>query len=287
MYIILNHMLVQAEKALIPVSDRGFRYGDGAFETIAVQGGVPYRIEWHLSRLKKGLEAIRIGTEIDFLWDECRILLHANKVQDGLLRIQVTRGSGGRGYLPSDNVISTCVVETLPTVTIPSEPVSLMASSYTKIPAATLPTYKHCNGLSATLARMEATDYDCFDALMLGEGGSVAETSSANIFWVKNKKLFTPKLECGALSGSVRSVLLERSPYPAEETRATVATLASADSVFITNVAWKVLAVNELKPIGLRWDSARTAQMFLDLLNQDMAKYVHEQQAQWQDAKAA
>lgn len=273
MYIILNHTLVQAEKAMVHVSDRGFRYGDGLFETIAVQDGVPYRLDWHLSRLKKGLEALQIPIGVDFLRDECPILIDANHVKDGLVRIQITRGNGGRGYLPSADATPTCIVETLPPADIPSEPVSLLASTYAKIPASAIPVYKHCNGLNHTLARMEAAKYECFDALMLGETGYVCETTSANIFWVKNKTLFTPGLECGPMSGSIRAALLEISPYPVKEVRASVATLADADAVFLTNVAWKVLPVAELKPLGLRWHSENAAQFFLAVLHQDIKRY--------------
>lgn len=277
MYVILNHTLVQAEKAMVHVSDRGFRYGDGMFETIAVYDGVPYRLDWHLSRLKKGLEAIRIPLYVDFLRNESAILLEANHVKDGLLRIQITRGAGGRGYLPNADATPTTVVETLPPVDIPSTPVSLLASTYAKIPSSAIPVYKHCNGLNHTLARMEAAENGCFDALMLGESGHVCETTSANIFWVKNRQLFTPALECGAMSGSVRSALLEISPYPVKEVRASVAALADADAVFLTNVAWKILPVAELKPLSLRWHSENAAQFFLAVLHQDMKRYSENQ----------
>ncbi len=184
-----------------------------------------------------------------------------------------SRGNGGRGYLPSADATPTCIVETLPPADIPSEPVSLLASTYAKIPASAIPVYKHCNGLNHTLARMEAAKYECFDALMLGETGYVCETTSANIFWVKNKTLFTPGLECGPMSGSIRAALLEISPYPVKEVRASVATLADADAVFLTNVAWKVLPVAELKPLGLRWHSENAAQFFLAVLHQDIKRY--------------
>jgi branched-subunit amino acid aminotransferase/4-amino-4-deoxychorismate lyase len=286
MYIILNHTLVQAEKALIPVSDRGFRYGDGVFETIAVHGGVPYRFDWHLSRLKKALEAIRMTMRVDYLRDECEILLEANRIKEGLLRIQITRGVGGRGYLPAADAKPTSVVETLPPAELPVGPVTLMASSFGKIPPSALPVYKHCNALNATLARMEAADNGCFDALMLGEKGTLADTSSANIFWVRQNTLFTPALECGALSGSVRAALLECSPYPVREVRATVATLAGADAVFLTNVAWKIVPVGELKPLGLRWQSERTAQFFRAILLKDMDRYSREHRERWQSVGA-
>jgi branched-chain amino acid aminotransferase len=285
-HIILNHTLVQAEKATVSIHDRGFRYGDGAFETIAIYDGVPYRFEWHMKRLAGSLEAIRINYDIISLWEECRNLLAANRVTHGLLRIQITRGSGGRGYLP-EPAEPTCVIETMLLSEIPTQPVALYGSSYAKIPAISLPAEKLCQGLNSTLARMEAADYGCFDALMLGDKGYIAETSSANIFWLKDDILYTPALGCGAMAGSIRSAIIALSPYPVEEVQANITALANANAVFLTNVAWKALAVNQLKPAGLQWESTDAAMRFKTLLEQAMRQESLENQNDWRKEAAA
>lgn len=252
-YVVINGKTLPAENAFISVQDRGFRYGDGAFETIAVHGGKPSRLEWHINRLSQGLKAIHIRFDTAMLPDSCHRLLQANQVREGLLRIQVTRGIGGRGYLP-EMAEPTYVIETLPLPEIPKQPVSLWLSSYQRTPSA-LSRYKLCQGLNSTLARMEAAEHNCFDALMLSEDGFISETSSANIFWVKDHTLYTPSLDCGCVEGAMRAAIIEQPPYPLKEIKARIEVLQNADAVFITNVAWKALPVSELKPAGMRWDS--------------------------------
>lgn len=282
MHIILNHTLLQTENAHLSVQDRGFRYGDGVFETIAVHSGVPYRFAWHMDRLKRALEAIRISYDITALAPECRQLLNANRVKDGLLRIQVTRGVGGRGYLPG-NTPPTCVIETMSLPLTPQQPVALWLSAYARPPAATLPTqFKLCNGLNSTLARMEATDQDCFDALMLDLSSHISETSSGNIFWLKKGVLYTPSLSCSALEGAVRAAIMELAPYPVKEWEAPLDELKNAEAVVITNSAWKVLPVSVLKPVALHWESTACAKRILEALGEDIARHSRTYAAGWQ-----
>ena len=190
-YSIVNGRLVDAAEAVISIEDRGFRYGDGVFETIAVHGGVPYQFEWHMARLASGLQAVKISFPTESLRDHCRQLLKKNALADGILRIQVTRGAGSRGYLP-ETADATFAMETMALPPLPPKPVSLWQSTYRKISEHALPVrYKLCQGLNSTLARMEAAEHHCFDALLLNERGHPCETSSANLFWFKNATLYT------------------------------------------------------------------------------------------------
>ncbi len=272
-YVLINGKKLPTARARVPVQDRGFRYGDGVFETIAAHNGTLWRFGWHLERLTRGLKAVRIAFSTKNLDKECRALIKKNKVKDGILRIQVTRGAGGRGYLPDANVKPTCVIETLPMPKVPTQPITLWLSSYRRIATEALPVrYKLCQGLNSTLARMEAADHNYFEALMLNSDKEICETGSGNIFWLKNNTLYTPSLECGAVEGATRAALIELSPYPVKQVRAGLKTLAAAEAVFIANVAWKILPVAALKPAGLRWDSAVAAQFFRALLIKDIKK---------------
>lgn len=253
--------------------DRGFRYGDGVFETVAVHGGAPFRLGWHLKRLARGLDAVRIAFSVHGLEKECAALIAANKTKDGLLRIQVTRGAGGRGTLPDKKTKPTCVIETLPLPEIPKKPVTLWLSSYRRIAPSALPVrYKLCQGLNATLARLEADDHGCFEALMLNARGEICETSSANIFWLKGGTLYTPSLSCGALEGSMRALVMKLSPYKVKQVRAGLKTLAAADAVFLTNAAWGAVAVAGLKPQNRRWNSAGTVKTLNALIKRNREK---------------
>lgn len=284
-YCAINGTLVEAEKAMVSIQDRGFRYGDGVFETLAIQEGVPYQFDWHLRRLADGLRAIRIECEINAIYESARQLLKENKIKNGLLRIQVTRGIGSIGYLPDQThpqAGATVVIETGEVPNVPTDPVSLWLSSYSKVPTRALPVqYKLCQGLNSTLARIEANENHCFEALLLGEEEQLCETSSGNLFWLSDNKLYTPALSCGLLEGATRAAVIRLSPYLVEEVEANIDALLDADAVFITNVVWHAIAVNGLFPQGKRWNSRDVAQEFRALLAKDCKEYCHAHRGEW------
>lgn len=281
-HVILNHHLILRENAFIPIDDRGFRYGDGVFETIAIHGGVPYQFEWHIGRLKAGLAALRIDCDFTKLADDCRRLVRHEKPLHALLRIQVTRGSAGRGYLPMP-APCTSLIEILPIPPAPPSPVSLWLSSYRKPSAQSLPVaHKLCQGLNSTLARMEADTQGCFDALLQNQSGYIAETSSANIFWLKDNVLYTPSLDCDILNGAMRSHMLRLSPLPVREVSTDLDELREAECVFITNSVWQILQVSALLPAGRQWLTQPIIAELQNALDADMAAYSSEHKHFWE-----
>lgn len=269
--VMLNGQPVPENEALIHVSDRGARFGDGVFDTIRVHSGGPWRLSWHLERLQHGLDAIHIPFQAESLRTQCVELLKHNSCTDGLLRVQVTRGSSGQGYLPAGGRPTT-IIETFPLPPLPDKPVGLWLSSYRRIPESSLPVHsKLCQGLNSTLARMEARDHGCFEALQLNQQSIIAETSSGNIFWQKQNTLFTPALDCGVLDGATRNVICQLSDN-VHTVHAALDDLKNADAVCITNVAWGALPVVSLQPSGVGWKSQKLADNLNELLVQDMSK---------------
>ena len=217
------------DKAIISTADRGFRFGDGIFETIAVYSSVPYQLEWHLERLKAGLAAIKIA---------------------------------------NPNLKSADIVE-MP------ESATLFFSTYLKPSLKSLPVnFKLAQGLNSTLARLEAQEKGCFEALQMSSDGSVCEASSANIFWVKGDAIFTPALSTGCLMGSARAALLRLAKI--EEVTALVADIRTADEVFLTNANWQILPVIELKPMGWKWKIGKQTAQLHERLKADIANYVQQ-----------
>lgn len=248
MHVHINGALVEVEEASIAADDRGFRFGDGVFETIAVYGGIPYLWEYHMERLSGGLEALKIRCTIATLLPHVMSLLTANIVYDGIVRIQISRGVGSQGYLPIPPQSPTLVMHTLARPVPLSQPVTLWLSAHEKISPKALPTrYKLAQGVSSTLARLEAAEHDCYDALQLGPGGIIAETSSANIFWRKDGTLYTPTLDSGALGGVTRRRSMELSPYPVREGAYTLYDLAGAEAAILTNASSGVIPIAALK----------------------------------------
>ncbi len=272
-YAIFNHQLIKTKEIRISPQDRGFRYGDGVFDTMIINTGKIYQFDWHIERLKRGLQAIKINFDTTKLPQLCEQLIQANNVSDGLLRIQITRGIGGRGYMPEANPIPTMLIETIDKPATVTKSASLWLSSYQKISSKSLPMqYKLCQGLNSTLARIEAVENNYFDSLLFNEKNEICETSSANIFWYKNGELYTPSLDCGVLEGSIRAAIIRLSPYKINEVVAGIEDLKTAEAVFISNVALRICAIYELNPLGIKWKSEKLVEQVLALLENDINK---------------
>lgn len=256
--VFLNNSFIPSSEATIPIADRGFRFGDGIFETIAIQSGKAYQWKRHLARLNFSLASISLQIDTALLEEKSKQLIKMNNAESGLLRICITRGEGGSGYLPKQGQ-PTVLIETFSAFVPPVEPVDLWQSSYEKISPSALPVEaKTMQGLNSTLARMEAEKHDCFEALLCRDG-IICEGSSSNIFWAKQGKLFTPSLECGLLPGVMRELVIEHAPCEVVESMFTLSDLLGADEVFLTNVSWKLLTVERFMPVGIifKQDSIR------------------------------
>lgn len=232
----LNGTLLPAEDALLPVRDRGFRFGDGVFETIRLSHGVPYQWALHLARLQAGLQALRITPPAVDWRVAVRAVIHANGAREGFLRLAVSRGMGSQGYLPEAGITAHWVIEYLPPVAPPSQPLTLWHSSITRPPCSALPVnHKIAHGIGSTLALMEARDHGCDEAILLTPEGWIAEAASANIFWVAGEALFTPALRTGCLAGTTRAAIMRLSPVAVEEVEAAPTALHGAEAIFLSN----------------------------------------------------
>ncbi len=227
--------------------DRGFRYGDGVFETVRVEADGACLWPLHMARLGAGLEALRIAYDLAALPQIVRRTWAGQEHTEGVLRITVSRGVGGRGYRPHATA-PTLVVECLPRVSAPVA-LTLALSRYEKISPRALPTHiKTAQGLQSILASMEAEALGVDDVVLCDAAGQVSETSSANLFWCAEGKVYTPSLATGALAGVVREALL-RLPVRIEEGAFPVAQLEAAEAVWATNVR---LGVCPVRQIGAR-----------------------------------
>lgn len=284
-YCIINGQLLKEEDASIPIDDRGFRYGDSVFETIAIHAGVPYQFDWHIARLASGLQAIKIIFDAQILKIQCKKLLKENAAQQGILRIQVSRGVGSMGYLPNPKAPHAgahYVIQTTPMPIISRQPVALWKSSYQKISAEALPVqHKLGQGLNSILARIEAAEHECAEALLCNQQQELCETSSGNLFWLKAGTLYTPALTCGVLNGATRHAVMRLSPYPVEESQTSIETLHSAEAIFITNVVWKTLAIGLLLPENWGWNSQPLAKQFYQLIHNDREAYSRQHINEW------
>lgn len=252
-YYFLNNRLVEAKDAALHPQDRGFRFGDGIFDSIRIRDGLPRFWPLHEARVQEGLETLGITTPDIDLHAAATELLQANEVTDGVLRIAISRGVGSSGYLPTADATHTLLMETMPLPERRESAIKLWLSGIEKPSLNVLPVHlKIAQGMNPMLARMEAIANDCHEALQLNANGELTEASSANLFWIKGDKLYTPALDCGLLKGVTRQVLL--SLCDVDEVVADVEALKDADGVFITNATRGIMPVVSLQPLEYEWE---------------------------------
>lgn len=266
----INGNWAPSSTPIIHANDRGFRYGDGVFETIPVYNGKPYRLSFYLMRLSGGLQAIGINERFDDLPEIITEAITRNNAQNAMLRVAISRGAGGRGYTPDAQVTPTLLVEVLPATT-PPESIQLYLADARRIPAQCLPVqHKLAQGLNSTLAILQAQEHGCNEALQLTIDGHIAEGSASNIIWQKGDALYTPALDIGVLAGITRKVIMEQREV--HEVAEPLENLSDADAVIMCNSAWKALPVISLAPQGWEWNSAKLAAMLNQIINDDIAQ---------------
>ncbi|MCH2546323.1 MAG: aminotransferase class IV [Alphaproteobacteria bacterium] len=274
-YCYVNGRFTPLKKAQVSVQDRGFRFGDGVFETVAVYKGLPYQWDLHMRRLKCGLQALEIPFRISDLRQPALQLISKNGLVDATLRIAISRGVGSIGYLPTGPADSTLVIEATRRITPPIDPATLWLGEIEKPSLQALPVqYKIAQGVNSTLARIQAAKHGCLDSLLLNAHGNICEAGSANVFWQKGDTLFTPALDCGVLDGTTRSTILRLSPYKIEQGSFPLAHLKNADAMVATNSTWQAMPITELRPNNWQFpDSVALASALRSVLHKDIEAY--------------
>jgi len=244
---------------VIAVSDRGFQYGDGLFETILIRDNKPVFLAEHLQRLMQGCQTLGIplpGQQI--LWDEAH-QLSCQSAGSAVLKITVTRGSGGRGYKQPETINPTRVLSLHPLPEYPADYADKGIKArfcLTRLglnPA--LAGIKHLNRLEQVMARAEWQETDIQEGIMLGYDGYVREGTMTNIFLVKKQTLVTPDLSQAGVAGIIRRLLLSSEHgINASVTAVSPLDLRNADEIFVCNSIVGIWPVAQLEqwsfPVG-------------------------------------
>ncbi|MFB6302256.1 MAG: aminotransferase class IV [Haloferacaceae archaeon] len=248
--------LVPADEATVSVRDRGFRYGDAAFETVRVYGGDLFAWDAHAERLRRTCDRISLDPPpTDDLRDRAKTTLAANDLSDAYLRLSVTRGVDDGGLAPPTDPDRTVVVTVrdLPRGgvdgTTPWDgPSTLQTVKTRRVPSAAIPAdAKTHNYLNGVLASIELRVSDADEAILLDDEGHVTEGTTSNVFFVADKGLHTPNLDGPVLPGVTRSLVIdlaESEGIPVHEGAYTPSDLRDADEVFVTSTT------REIRPVG-------------------------------------
>lgn len=283
------------EDAKISVFDHGLLYGDGVFEGIRSYDSCVFKLSEHLERLWESAHTLMIKIPMTKIEMQKAIIdtLKRNGFIDSYIRVIVTRGVGDLGLDPS-----LCKV---PTVIIITDKIKLYPESLYQnglniitvptvrnLPEAVNPSIKSLNYLNNILAKIEAKNSGCVEALMLNHQGYVAECTGDNVFMVKYQNgsaktalLLTPPTYLGALKGITRQGIIEiaaQQKLSFEERILTRHDLFNADEVFLTGTAAEVIPVVKIdgRTIGSGKPGPVTNQLlkgFRQITRKDGVKY--------------
>ena len=258
MTVYLNGQYLPLAEAKISPLDRGFLFGDGAYEVIPVYSRRPFRLDEHLARLQKTLDAIRLPNPLaDAEWREviARIVA-AGESEDQSVLLQVTRGADVmRDHAFPVGVPPTVFVFTAPLVTPGPVQRAAGAAAITVADAR----WARCDLkvislVANVLARQQAVDVGSVEAIMLRDG-LLSEGAASNIFVVKDGVLLAPPKDWRMLPGITYDVVLElaaRHGMKFEVRDIAEAELRAADELWMTSSTKEVLPIVTLdgKPVG-------------------------------------
>jgi branched-chain amino acid aminotransferase len=249
----ISGKFVPQEEAKISVFDHGLLYGDGVFEGIRSYGGKVFRLRQHVARLYESAKAIwlEIPMPQDAMCDAVSEAVRVNKINDGYIRLVVTRGAGTLGLDPNrcsnPQVIIIADAISLYPKELYEKGLEIVTVSVQRThPAALNPRVKSLNYLNNILAKIEGLQAGCIEALMLNHKGEVAECTGDNIFLVRAGVLFTPPLDAGILAGVTRDAVIELARGAGIEVRQIALTkhdVYIADECFLTGTAAEVVPV--------------------------------------------
>ena len=196
----------------VSAADRGFNYGDGVFETVRVVNGELTLWSYHRSRLANSCGQFGIVLDIELLEKEIQQAI-VSLSQPTVIKIIVTRGVGGRGYMPPTQGETTRVITIHEAPQYPAEYANQGIKAHVcevRISSnSSLAGIKHLNRLEQVLASHELANTNFVEGLMLDERGRVIEGIRTNLFIVKHNTLITPDLSRSGVAGVMRRVILD------------------------------------------------------------------------------
>lgn len=256
-YVWIDGKMHAREDAKVSVWDHGLLYGDGCFEGIRVYKGKIFKARQHMNRIYRNAD--RLGMKMPWNADQTialmRECIEANGLSDGYIRLLFTRGVGTLGLdprkCPTPSLICIADQIVLYPAELYAEGMKVVIAKRPKTPTECLdPTLKSLNYLNNILAKVEAIEAGCLEAIMLSLDGYVGECTGDNLFIVKNGEVFTSPLDVGMLDGVTRAFVMnelcKKVSIRCTEKKFKVPELLEADEIFLTGTAAEIIAVTQV-----------------------------------------
>ena len=244
-YFNYNGKIMEEGALILGADNRGLRYGDGLFETIKMINGRLVFEDEHFARLWKGMALLQFEIPKHFTADKLQNEIKALAIKNNheafaRVRLTIIRGDGGvydlKSYGPN------YIIQTWPLEISNGELNSngLVVGIYTDVKKScdVLSNFKHNNYLPYVLAALSAKKGKWNDAILLNTEGRLCDTTTANIFIVKDEVIYTPPLSEGCVAGILRRIIIKSlldTNWQVVEKSLTIADLLNADEVFLTN----------------------------------------------------
>ncbi len=258
-FINCNGKIVEDSTPIIDAQNRGFKYGDGLFETFKFKNNQLILLDEHLARLWNGMRLFEFQIpklfNPDFLESQILQLIQKNKLTLARIRLTVYRGPGSLfdplHHHPQFIIETGDLPENNGQLNINGLHCCIYRDAFKIID--TFSNCKHNNYLPYMMGALYAKKEKCNDAIILNQHKNICDSSIANIFIIKNESIYTPSLKEGCIAGIMRQQIIKELNllnYSVNEKTIDEAELMDADEVFLTNsifnIKW-VKSINEKK----------------------------------------
>ncbi|MGO9378537.1 MAG: branched-chain-amino-acid transaminase [Dissulfurispiraceae bacterium] len=253
MKIYIDGKFYNRNEARISVFDHGLLYGDGIFEGIRIYNSKVFKLKEHVERLYRSAKAILLNIPIQQAEMEKAVLdtVRINAKIDGYIRVVVTRGEGALGLDPAQCTNPKIIIIAGDIQLYPQEyyekGIAVVTVATRRMPSDSLdPRVKSLNYLNNIMAKVEARQAGCLEAVMLNHDGYVSECTADNIFVISRAILLTPASHYGALDGITRTTVIKISEsftIPVREAALTRYDLYTSDECFITGTGAEIMPV--------------------------------------------
>lgn len=260
-WLFYNEEIIPADTPIISANNRGFRFGDGLFETIKVvnirsgdqagQGHMPL-FDLHLERLNQGLAVLQMQLPVhytpDYIAQIILDLCSRNNIT-GAARVRMTIVRGNGNLFITEDPFSSIIIQAEPLagdyLALNETGLNIDICPGIQKSSDQLANLKSNNYLPYVMAALYARQHQLNDCLVLNTHNRICDGTIANVFYIHQNNLYTPPLSEGGVAGVMRSYLLATLPkagYPVHEKICTAEDLEKADEVFLTNALY-----------GIRW----------------------------------
>ena len=251
--VFLNDKLVDIDKATISVTDSGFLYGAGLFETMRSHNGVVFALTDHLDRLFASADVLSINNPYDqeYIAEAINKVLRANKLTDARLRLTLTNGPMAES---EEQRKSTLLITAAKFRPYPPEyykkGVLVVLCPFKQNPIDPASGRKTTSYFSRMIALNLAHQKKAAEAIWFTVDNRLAEGCISNVFLFKNSELYTPPINTPVLPGVARKtvcLLAKQNSIKLTEKDLSIDDLLGADEIFLTNVIMQVMPITRVE----------------------------------------